>query len=278
MRTTVSDPAAIRRAELASFLRARRAELHPEDLGLYAVAGRRNTPGLRREEVAQLAGVSVTWYTWLEQGRPVDPSPQVVDALARAFRLDAESHRHLRRLAGLAVPEPDQLPDGVDPELRRLLATIEPAPACLLGPRFGFLAWNDPFERLWKPRSLPERRRNLMWLYFAKGTTARRTVGWQERGRHLLGQFRAAAAEHPGDERFAELIEALQDESERFCEWWSRYNVEQALTGKITVRHPDVGIIHIDVIEVKFPAHPGLTMSVHVPARPSDRDKIARLV
>ena len=278
MRTTVSDPAATRRAEFAAFLRARRAELHPEDLGIYTVGGRRNTPGLRREEVAQLAGVSVTWYTWLEQGRPVDPSPQVVDALARALRLDAESHRHLRRLAGLAIPEPDQLPDGVDPELNRLLATLEPAPACLLGPRFDFLAWNDPFERLWKPRSLPERRRNLMWLYFAKGTTARRTVGWQERGRHLLGQFRAAAAEHPGDERFAELIEALQDESERFCEWWSRYNVEQALTGKITVRHPDVGTIHIDVIEVKFPAHPWLTMSVHVPARPTDQDKIARLV
>lgn len=83
---------------------------------------------------------------------------------------------------------------------------------------------------------------------------------------------------NPGDERFAELIEALQVESERFCEWWSRYNVEQALTGKITVRHPDVGIIHIDVIETKFPAHPGLTMSVHVPARASDQDRIARLV
>jgi hypothetical protein len=87
-------------------------------------------------------------------------------------------------------------------------------------PRFDFLAWNDPFDRLWKPGSLPERRRNTMWLYFAKGTTARRTVGWQERARHLLGQFRAAAAEHSGDERFAELVTALQEESERFCEWW----------------------------------------------------------
>ncbi|MHB8431853.1 MAG: MmyB family transcriptional regulator [Acidimicrobiales bacterium] len=107
---------------------------------------------------------------------------------------------------------------------------------------------------------------------------ARRTVGWQERARHLLGQFRAAAAVHPGDQRFAELIQALQEESERFCEWWSRYNVEQAITAKITVRHPDVGTIHIDVIEVKFPAHPGLTMSVHVPGRPADRDKITHLV
>ncbi len=278
MRTAVSDPAATRRAELAAFLRARRAELHPEDVGICVLGGRRNTPGLRREEVAQLAGVSVTWYTWLEQGRPVDPSPQVVDAIARALRLDAESHRHLRRLAGLAVPAPDQLPDDVGPELNGLLATIETAPACLLGRRLDFLAWNDPFDRLWKPGSLPERRRNLMWLYFAKGTTARQTVGWQERACHLLGQFRAAAAEHPGDERFAELIQALHEESERFCEWWHRYNVEQALTGKITVRHPDVGTIHIDVIELKIAAHPSLTLAVHVPARASDRDKIARIL
>jgi transcriptional regulator with XRE-family HTH domain len=278
MRTVASHPVASRRAELAAFLRARRAELHPEDLGLYAVRGRRNTPGLRREEVAQLSGVSVTWYTWLEQARPVDPSPQVVEALARAFRLDAESHRHLRRLAGLAVPEPDQMPDDVGPELNTLLSTIEPAPACLLGPRFDFLAWNEPFDRLWKPLSLPADRRNLMWLYFAKGTTARRIVRWEERGRHLLGQFRAAAAQHAGDQRFADLIEALQEESERFCEWWSRYNVEQALTAKITVRHPDVGTIHIDVIELKVAAHPSLTLAVHIPTRPSDQDRLTRLL
>ena len=278
MRTAVCDPAATRRAELAAFLRARRAELHPEDLGLYAIGGRRNTPGLRREEVAQLSGVSVTWYTWLEQGRPGEPSAQVIDAIARALRLDAESHRHLRRLAGLAIPEPDQMPDDVRPELTRLLATLEPAPACLLGPRFDFLAWNDPFDRLWKPRSLPANRRNLMWLYFAKGTTAHRTVGWQERGRHLLGQFRAAAAEHPGDIRFAELIEALEVESERFCEWWSRYNVEQALTAKIAVRHPDVGTIRIDVVELKIAAHPSLTLAVHVPTRPSDWEKLVQIL
>jgi transcriptional regulator with XRE-family HTH domain len=235
MRTAVSDPAATRRAELAVFLRARRAELHPEDLGLYAIGGRRNTPGLRREEVAQLSGVSVTWYTWLEQGRPVDPSSQVVDALARALRLDAESHRHLRRLAGLAIPEPDQMPDDVRPELTRLLATLEPSPACLLGPRLDFVAWNYPFDRLWQPTSLPADRQNLMWLYFAKGTTARMTDGREERSRHLLGQFRAAAAQHVGDERFADLIDALHQESEQFRTWWPHYSVEQAITGKIRV-------------------------------------------
>lgn len=277
MQSSPSDPAASRRTELAAFLRARRAELHPEDLGLHPLPGRRNTPGLRREEVALLAGVSVTWYTWLEQARPVEPSGQVIDALARAFRLDDESHRHLRILAGLAIPEPDQMPDNVGPELTRLLATLEPAPACLLGLRFDFLAWNKPFERLWRPTELPPDRRNLMWLYFAQGTTARRIVDWEERSRHLLGQFRSAAAHHSGDARFAELIDQLQHQSERFREWWSRNSVEQALTGTITIRHPDVGTIRADVIELKLPAHPSLTMAVQVPARPSDREKLLQL-
>ncbi|MGH8995597.1 MAG: helix-turn-helix transcriptional regulator [Acidimicrobiales bacterium] len=277
MRTVVSDPVASRRAELAGFLRAHRADLHPEDLGLFCVPGRRNTPGLRREEVAQLSGVSVTWYTWLEQARQAEPSSQVIDALARAFRLDAESHRHLRRLAGLAVPEPDQMPDDVGPELHRLLATIEPSPACVLGPRFDFLDWNCPFDRIWQPASLPPDRQNLMWLYFAQGTTAHMIVRRQERARHLLGQFRATAAQHAGDERFAELIAALHGESALFREWWPHYSVEQALTGTITVRHPKVGTIRIEVIELRIPARPSLTVSVHIPARLSDSDRLARI-
>ena len=278
MRTAVSDPAAARRAELASFLRARRADVHPEDLGLDPFPGRRNTPGLRREEVASAAGVSMTWYTWLEQGRPADPSPQVIDAIARALCLDAESHRHLRRLAGLIAPEHDRMPDDVGPQLTRLLDTIEPTPACLLGLRFDFLAWNRPFDRIWQPGSLPAGRRNLMWLYFAKGTTAAMGVGWEERGRHLLGQFHAAAAEHPGDERFAELIGALQEESKQFRVWWPQNRVEQALTGQITMRRPPAGIIRLDVTELKVASHPSLTLCIQVPSRPSDREKLARII
>ena len=278
MRTAVSDPVAARRAELANFLRARRADVHPEDLGLDPFPGRRNTPGLRREEVASAAGVSMTWYTWLEQGRPADPSPEVIDAIARALCLDAESHRHLRRLAGLIAPEHDRMPDDVGPQLTRLLDTIEPTPACLLGLRFDFLAWNRPFDRIWQPGSLPAGRRNLMWLYFAKGTTAAMGVGWEERGRHLLGQFHAAAAEHPGDERFAELIGALQEESKQFRVWWPQNRVEQALTGQIAIRRPPAGIIRLDVTELKVASDPSLTLCIQVPSRPSDREKLARII
>ena len=278
MRTAESDPAAERRAELAEFLRARRADLHPEDLGLDSYPLRRNTPGLRREEVAAAAGVSLTWYTRLEQGQPGTPSIQVIDAIARTLRLDDESHRHLRRLAGLPVPEDDQMTGDVDPQLTRLLLAMEPAPACLLDIHFDFVAWNQPFDRLWHPGDLAARRCNLMWLYFADGTTTATVVGREERGRHLLAQFHEVAAEHPGDPRFAEIIDELTEHSELFRTWWPKRRVEQALTTQIALRRPHVGVIRLDVTELKVAAHPSLTLCVQVPHRAVDQEKVRDLL
>jgi hypothetical protein len=103
-------------------------------------------------------------------------------------------------------------------------------------------------------------------------------VGWEERGRHLLGQFRAAAAEHPGDERFAEVIDALQEESTHFRAWWPRNVVEQALTGQIAIRRAPAGIIRLDVTELKVASDPSLTLCIQVPSRPSDREKLDRII
>ena len=278
MRTAASDSAAARRAELAAFLRARRADLRPEDAGIDAAPGRRNTPGLRREEVAVAAGVSVGWYTWLEQGRRADPSPEVIDAIARVLRLDAESHRHLRRLAGLVDPDLSPQSQSLGPQLIRLLDILEPAPACLIDEHFDFAAWNAPFATIWQPDTLPQGRWNLMWLYFAKGTAASMGVGWEERGRHLLGQFREAAAEHPIDERFAELVSALKEESEQFTTWWADNRVERALTGQIAIRRLPVGIVRLDVTELVVAAEPSLTLCVQVPHSQADRERLARLV
>ena len=155
MRRSETHAEAARRAELASFLRARRANLQPADVNLCPPPGRRNTPGLRREEVAQISGVGMTWYTWLEQARPITISGHVIDALAQAFRLDHDSHRHLRQLAGLPVPEPDQMPEPAAAELTRLLDVLSPAPACIFGPRFNYVAWNDSYGSLWHPDALP---------------------------------------------------------------------------------------------------------------------------
>jgi transcriptional regulator with XRE-family HTH domain len=139
------DADTARRQELASFLRARRAAIQPADVNLYCRPGRRNTPGLRREEVAQISGVGHTWYTWLEQARAITISESVVEALARAFQLDRDAHAHLRHLAGLPASEPEQISEPADADLTRLLDTLMPAPSCALGSRFDFVAWNESF-------------------------------------------------------------------------------------------------------------------------------------
>ncbi len=272
------DPVVSKHAELAAFLRARRADLKPEDVGLHPAPGRRNTPGLRREEVAQISGVGVTWYTWLEQGRVITASAHVIDALGRALHLDREAHCHLRYLADLPVPEPDQMPDGATPELDRLLATLMPAPACLLGPRFDFVAWNEMFAKLWDPAGLPSGRQNVLWLAFADPAHRRTWVNWGDRSRALLAEFRAAAGQHAGDARFAELIDALNEASQEFRTRWSHYEVSQSINGPITIRHPEAGIIKLDVIELRVSGHSSLTLAVHVPVRPLDHKKLTALL
>ena len=213
--------------------------------------------------------------TWLEQGRSITASAHVIDALARGLRLDQENHRHLRHLAGLPTPEPDQMPEGATPELTRLLAALVPAPACLLGQRFDFVAWNETFAALWDPGGLPEGRRNLMWLTFADPIHRRRWVDWDDRSRILLAQFRAAAGRHAGDALFNELIDALRAASPEFRAWWPHYLVKQSITGPISIRHPTAGIIKLDVIELGVSAHPSLTLVVQIPVRPVDRKKLA---
>src|SRR5947208_11872756 len=135
-------PSETRRAELADFLRRRRAQVTPAQAGIEA-NGRRRTPGLRREEVAQLAGVGLSWYTWLEQGRDIKPSAQVLDALARTLELDAGERAHLFHLARVELPLPaGDYPRDAPPDLAHFVERVTPYPAYLLGPRTDVLAWN----------------------------------------------------------------------------------------------------------------------------------------
>jgi hypothetical protein len=170
------------------------------------------------------------------------------------------------------------MPEGATPELTRLLAALVPAPACLLGQRFDFVAWNETFAALWDPGGLPEGRRNLMWLTFADPIHRRRWVDWDDRSRILLAQFRAAAGRHAGDALFNELIDALRAASPEFRALWPHYLVKQSITGPISIRHPTAGIIKLDVIELGVSAHPSLTLVVQIPVRAVDRKKLATLL
>jgi transcriptional regulator with XRE-family HTH domain len=268
------------RGQLADFLRSRRARLTPADVGLPGdiEPGRRRTPGLRREEVAELSGVGVTWYTWLEQGRNIPASSQVIEALARALRLSADERRHLRELAGLDALRRAS-GDDPQPRLRRLVDAVAPNPASVYDVHFDYLAWNEPYRRIrHDPAALPDGRRNLLWMMFTDAENRVRMTTWDRAARALLSQFRAAAGRHPGDPRFAELVAALTEASPQFRDWWAQYPVRYFRPAKIRISHPQAGRITLEMFQLRLEDDPGLLMVMQVPADPRSRDRVAALL
>ncbi len=236
--------AARRRAELADFLRNRRASLQPADVGLPG-GGRRRTPGLRREELAQLAGVGTTWYTWLEQGRDVRASLDVLEALARALKLTQAERAHLILLGRGEEPPACKSPaERVSPTLRRLIANLGPNPAYLLGRRWDYLAWNDAASALLGDFArVPKAARNHAWLTFMDPARREMFTDWERSSRTLVAKFRADSARHLGDPAFEELILALRQRSPEFCAAWERHEVARGGEGRKEMRHPLVGML-----------------------------------
>jgi transcriptional regulator with XRE-family HTH domain len=280
---TSSNPhaQAARRAELAAFLRACRARLDPVDVGLTegSASGRRRTPGLRREEVAQLSGVGVTWYTWLEQGRDISASVQVIDAIARALLLTGDQHRHLRELAGLRAPESPVRAGDMLPRLQRLADAAAPSPASVYDEHFDYLVWNQPYVRVrHDPLTLPDNRRNMLWMMFTDPENRARMVYWETAARAVLSQFRAAAGGHPDDARFAELVAALADASPQFRDWWAEYPVRSFRPATIAVNHPEAGLIQLEMFQLRLVDQPSLVMVIQVPADKTSLNRVRSLL
>jgi hypothetical protein len=270
-----------RRTELGAFLRARRVRLTPGDVGLPdgSASGRRRTPGLRREEVAQLSGVGVTWYTWLEQGRDISASAQVIDALARALLLSGDQHRHLRELAGLPSPDPSAAVGDLLPRLQLLVDAQVPSPASVYDEHFDYLAWNQPYARVrHDPQALPAGRRNMLWMMFTSPDNRARMVRWEPAARAVLSQFRAAAGRSPADPRFNELVAALTAASPEFRDWWADYPVRYFRPATIAIRHPDAGLIRLEMFQLRLVDQPHLTMVVQVPASETCRERVRSLL
>jgi hypothetical protein len=270
-----------RRAELAAYLRAQRARLRPADVGLPegSATGRRRTPGLRREEVSQLSGVGVTWYTWLEQGRDITASPQVVDALARALLLNPDQHRHLRNLAGLTAMAPETPVDDVIPRLQRLVDAAAPNPACVYDVHFDYLVWNAPYARVRRdPGTFPSDRRNLLWMMFTHAETRARMVRWEPVARAVLSHFRAAVSQRPDDPRFAQIVAALTEASPEFREWWAEYPIGYFRPATIGIDHPQIGRIALEIFQLRLVEHPDLLMAMEVPASTDDLQRVTSLL
>jgi transcriptional regulator with XRE-family HTH domain len=269
---------AVRRTELAAFLRSRRERISPEDVGL-PVGTRRRTAGLRREELAQLAGVGVTWYTWLEQGRPINASVQVLDALARTLSLDTIERAHLFRLAdvpGAAAP------GGCDectlpPEVQRILDAV-PYPASVLTERFDLLAWNQIYAALF-PRlveSPPDERNTL--LSCLTGPSCCGPVPEQDKySATLVAQLRNAYGKHVGDPAWTHFIRRLEALSPTFAAIWAAHDVAQPATHTKRFRHPTLGLITAKSTSFAVNAVPGARMVIYTPDDPHSEGAIARL-
>lgn len=262
----------VQRDELASFLRARREALRPEDVGLPADR-RRRTPGLRREEVALLAGVSVTWYTWLEQGRRINASTDVLTALARGLRMDDAGRAHLLALAARDQPAaadvdpPDEPPDA----LVRLITAMGPAPAYVLGPTWRFLAWNRAEGRLY-PRieRLDGHRRNLLWVIFADPGVRDLLADWHGQARQILAEFRAGTARLTHHPEVRAVVDELLASSTEFAEWWPSQDVAQFHTRLRRYRHPWAGELVFEYQQLTPSEWPGLKVVCQLPVPGDD--------
>ncbi len=233
--TATRDPRpSDRQDELADFLRRLRERTTPKDAGLPVSGGRRRTPGLRREELAALSGISVDWYIRLEQGRAERPSPSVLDALARALNLSVDERSHLYALArGERPPLEAAADESVDPGLERLLTAIAPQwPAYILGRRWDVLAWNDAARDLLVDfAAVPAEDRNLITLTFLDEDMISRYVEWELVSRMTLANFRGAAGRHVEDPEFVDLVERVAAASERFAGLWELHEVAEKSSG-----------------------------------------------
>lgn len=253
-----------RRAELADYLRSRRARLRPEDVGLHD-DGRRRVPGLRREEVAKRAGLSVDYYVRLEQGRDgIHPSDSVLDAIARALQLGDDGRVHLHHLARPEEgPRPELLlPQEARPELRWLLRRLDRVPAMVLGRGLELLAFNPLASAL---HGGLEERRNLVALQFEEPALRRCCVDWERVAADSVAFLRLDVGRYPDDPRLQALVARLGERSEDFRRMWSAHDVREKTHGRKRFAHPDVGELTLAYETLRLPDAPDQALVAYTP-------------
>jgi transcriptional regulator with XRE-family HTH domain len=234
-----------RRRELADFLRTRREKLKPEQVGI-AQGSRRRTPGLRREEVAELAGVGTTWYTWLEQARDIQPSSEVLRRLGHALQLNPAELRHMFSLAGKAAPQDlESTTELVSETMQRFMDEAINAPALLVGSRWDILTLNKKgYEAFPHLEELPADRRNWLYYVFVRPATRDRLqASWELHARRVLAEFRASLSESLDNPWVTEIVDILKAESEEFAKWWREHDVRDNSPVMVEVLDKDRGPI-----------------------------------
>jgi transcriptional regulator with XRE-family HTH domain len=263
-----------RRAELGKFLKARRARLGPGDFGM-PPGSRRRTPGLRREELALLAGVGVTWYTWLEQGRQINASSQVLDAVARTLRLDRAEREHLYRLAE-ATPLRTECARLVVPDtIQEIVHSLDPLPASLISSRFDFLMSNSASEELfWEWHTMPCIHKNTLWCCVTEPSARGKFAEYDAHIRYMVARLRAAYGRHVGDPDWDEDIRRLAGMSREFADLWARHEVAEVEPRTLTYLHPQAGPLSLAISELDLPGMPEAHIVVYTPRDDDTRAKM----
>ncbi|QRG66656.1 helix-turn-helix transcriptional regulator [Brevibacillus choshinensis] len=266
--------------ELSRFLRTRRERMTPKQAGL-PESGRRRTPGLRRSEVALLAGVGVDWYTYLEQGRHINVSAEVLDRIAEVLRLDESERRHLYHLARKQYPLIDtKQPSKVTPELQRFLDSQNLSPSNVMDSRMNILAWNEAYCALnGDPAAMSDRERNFVWMTFTS-PRFRYVKGdqWELHARRIVANFHAGYARHGDDPWWSEQFEALSHASSEFREFWDSHEVLDAIDAPKTLHCPKLGMLNFDLVSFLYLNDANLIVSIHVPHQDCTVEKMQRLL
>ena len=265
-------------SSLGNYLKDRRARLDPTAFGLPLM--RRRTPGLRREEVAQRANVSATWYTWLEQGRGGAPSADVLDRIARAMMLTDVEREHLF-LLGLGRP-PEvryRAPEGITPRLQRVLDTLDHSPAFIRTATWDVIAWNKAAAAVMTDYStLPNSQRNVLRMMFGDSRVRAAQTDWQSVARYVVASFRADVARAGAARNVQSLVDELCATSPEFAVMWRDNDVQAHGDGLKVLHHPIAGKLSMEFSGFAVDGRPDLTMVIYNPATQADVDKIRALL
>lgn len=257
--------------ELGDFLKTRRAKILPSQVGLSSASHRR-TPGLRREEVAHLAGVGLTWYTWLEQGREIHVSTQVIESLSRVLMLDIQERIYLHRLANQPLPEdiPGYL-GTVSPILQHVLDSLIYCPSLVTDQRWNVVAWNKAAITIFGDfTKMTSRERNIVWAMFTDKKYRSLFVGWDMHAKGLLGRFRVTCGHYIEDSWLVQFIDELKMQSEEFSLWWLMHDIESNSEKFKQLNHPIVGTLDFEVCNFDVADNSGLKLIVHNPLTGTD--------
>jgi transcriptional regulator with XRE-family HTH domain len=269
----------IRRKQLGDFLKIRRARLSPEQAGIPSGI-RRRTPGLRREEVSQLVGVSVDWYTWLEQGRDIHASSQVLESLAAVFHLNSSERKHLFLLAKKELPFDIPKDQGMaNPTLQKFLDLQGSNPAYVTNLKWDIVAWNQAACVVFGDyEHMSVRERNTVWRAFTSPYIKQLLDDWDGHAQKRLAQFRASYSRYNDDPWWTAMIDDLTQISEEFRKWWSRHEVLNSPEGTKLLHHPTAGKLFLGHLSFQICDAPNLIATIHIPSEENTVEKIRKLL